>query len=68
MRASERSEGYSLITADKQIKDIEAHCRKVHAEAVIESFRIIFFAPLRVCEMLFSKEKNPIDRGQAEVS
>ena len=68
MRASEKSEGHSLITANKQVRDIEAHCRKVRAEAVIESFKILFFAPMNVSERLFCKEKKAIDRGQEEVS
>ena len=68
MRASEKSEGHILITSNKQIKNIEAHCRKVHAEAVIESIKLAFSAPTNVADKLFSKKKGSIDRGQTASS
>ena len=64
MGISEKSEGHSLITSKSHIKDIEAHCRKVHAEAVIESIKIAFSAPIKVRDRLFSKEKKPLDQEQ----
>ena len=67
MRGSEKSEGHSLNSSNKQIKDLEAHCRKVHAEAVIESKKIAFSAPLKVADKLFSKGKA-LDRGKATTS
>jgi hypothetical protein len=64
MRSNNKTEGFSWVTSQPQIRDIEAHCRKVHADAVIESFRIAFAAPIEVCDRLFSKEKKPLDREQ----
>lgn len=64
MRTSEKSEGHSLITSNRQIEDIEAHCRKVHAEAVIESIILTFSVPIKVADKLFSREKESLDREQ----
>ena len=64
MRPSEKSEGHSLITSNDRIKNIEEHCRKIHAEAVIESIRLAFSAPVNAAEKLFSKENESLDREQ----
>lgn len=64
MRPSQKSEGHSLITSKEQINNIEAHCRKVHAEAVIESILLAFSAPIKVADKLFSKEKKSLEREQ----
>lgn len=68
MRSSNKTEGFSLVTSKPHIRDIEAHCRKVHAEAVIESFKIAFSAPIEVCDRLFSKEKKSLDQEQTAPS
>ena len=64
MRPSEKSEGHSLITSKEQIKNIETHCRKIHAEAVIESIKLAFSVPIKVADKLFSGEKESLDREQ----
>ena len=68
MKYSHKTEGYSLITSQPEIRDIEAHCRKVHADAVIESFKIAFSAPIDVCDRLISKEKKSLDQEQTAPS
>lgn len=68
MRASEKSEGYSLITSNRRIKDIEVYCRKVHAEAVIESLKLAFFTPIKFGAKLFSEEKEFLVRGKIAAS
>lgn len=68
MRASEKSEGHSLITSRKHIKDIEAHCRKVHAEAVIASIILAFFAPIKVADKMFFKKKELPHGGESATS
>ena len=45
-----KSEGLSLVTSCPKIINIENHCRQVHAEAVIESFRIAFSTPARMLQ------------------
>lgn len=68
MKYSHKTEGYSLITARPEIRDIEAHCRKVHAEAVIESIKIAFSAPIKVSDRLFSSDEKPLDREEKATS
>ena len=58
MRSSNKTEGFSLLTSNPQIQNLEAHCRKIHAEAVIESIKIAFATPSKVGEKLFSKNKE----------
>ena len=56
-----KSEGLSLITSCPKIINIENHCRKVHAEAVIESFRIAFYTPVRMLQRVFHTSDNKTD-------
>ena len=67
MKTSQKSEGFSLVSSDPRINKIEAHCRKVHGEAVNESVRIAFSAPINVAEELFATKKEPYDRDKAAV-
>ena len=43
----ERMDRFYQDLAKHQIPDIEAHCRKVHADAVCNTFMVLFGAPLR---------------------
>ena len=65
MKTSQKCEGFSLVSSDPRINNIEAHCRKVHGEAVIESIRIAFSAPIDVADKLFSTKEKPSDRDKA---
>ena len=56
-----KSEGLSLITSCPKIVNIEKHCRKVHAEAVIESFRIAFYTPVKMLQSVFYTSDNKAD-------
>ena len=56
-----KSEGLSLVTSCPKILDIEKHCRQVHAEAVIESFRIAFSTPARMLQRIFHTTDNKSD-------
>lgn len=56
-----KSEGLSLVTSCPKIIDIENHCRRVHAEAVIESFRIAFSVPAKMLHRVFYKTDNKTD-------
>jgi hypothetical protein len=56
-----KSEGLSLITSCPKIINIENHCRQVHAEAVIESFRIAFYTPVRMLQRVFHTSDNKTD-------
>jgi hypothetical protein len=47
MRYSNTSDSFNPITSARNIKDIEAHCRKVQAEAVIEFFKILLSVPVK---------------------
>ena len=56
-----KSEGLSLVTSCPKIINIENHCRRVHAEAVIESFRIAFSTPVRMLQRVFYTTDNKTD-------
>ena len=65
MGTSEKSEGHSLITSKKHIKDIEAHCRKIHADAVVDSFIMFFTVPLKLmCRLISARKSKHIEKIQ----
>ena len=64
MKSKRKSEGISIITSDQRVVDLESHCRKVHAEAVVESLALAFSAPIKAADKLFSMDKKQFANEQ----
>ena len=60
MRANVKTEGMSTITSKQHIKDIEAYCRKIHAEAVINSFIMLFTIPSKAADSFYEASAEQI--------
>lgn len=46
-RMREKMEAFYQDLATRHVPDIEEHCRRVHADAVCNTFMVLFGAPLR---------------------
>ena len=68
MKRQLRSKGFNIIISNQKIVDLEAKCRKVHGEAVIESIIIAFSVPTKVTEKLFSYSNVKIDGKKTTTS
>lgn len=57
---------YEFQVSRQQMEDIEAHCRRIHADAVVDSFIIFFTVPMKLFyRIIQARKKKQVDKIQA---